>query len=63
MEDLFNVAPSSTGLDGGHLGYAAQLGLAPFGQDVFTNPLGEPQDARGHRLKRVGEGADGDATG
>jgi hypothetical protein len=28
----------STGLDGaGHLGYAAQPGLAPFGTDVFTN--------------------------
>jgi hypothetical protein len=28
----------STGVDGaGHLGYAAQPGLAPFGTDVFTN--------------------------
>jgi hypothetical protein len=30
------------GLDGqGHLGYAAQPGLAPFGRDVFTNPSGK----------------------
>ncbi len=51
MEDLFNVARSSPGLDGqGHLGYAAQPGLAPFGRDVFTNPWGEPQDARGYQL-------------
>jgi hypothetical protein len=29
------------GLDGaGHIGYAAQPGLASFGPDVFTNPLG-----------------------
>jgi hypothetical protein len=41
MEDLFNVAPVSKGLDGdGHLGYAAQPGLAPFGRDVFSNPDG-----------------------
>ncbi len=33
----------STGVDGaGHLGYAAQPGLAPFGTDVFTN---SPSDA------------------
>jgi hypothetical protein len=39
MEDLFNVASASSGLDGqGHIGYAAQPGLAPFGPDVFTNP-------------------------
>jgi hypothetical protein len=43
MEDLFNVASASPGLDGqGHLGYAAQPGLAPFGADVFTNPTGYP---------------------
>ena len=42
MEDLFNVAETSPGLDGdGHIGYAAQPGLAPFGRDVFTNPAGE----------------------
>jgi hypothetical protein len=41
MEDLFNVSKVSKGLDrAGHLGYAAQLGLAPFGRDVFTNPSG-----------------------
>jgi hypothetical protein len=37
MEDLFNVSPASPGLDGkGHIGYAAQPGLAVFGPDVFT---------------------------
>ena len=42
MEDLFNVASASSGLDGqGHIGYAAQPGLAPFGPDVFTNPWGQ----------------------
>ena len=41
MEDLFNVGRSSDGLDGaGHIGYAAQPGLAPFGEDVFNNPDG-----------------------
>ncbi len=52
MEDIFNVSagddyqklPAGTvsgGLDGlGHLGYAAQPGLAPFGRDVFNNPGG-----------------------
>ena len=54
MEDIFNVAHGndwatlnpgagsvSGGLDGeGHLGYAAQPGLKPFGRDVFTNPRG-----------------------
>ncbi len=52
MEDLFNVRdghdytrlPAGTvsgGLDGlGHLGYAAQIGLRPFGPDVFNNPFG-----------------------
>ena len=49
MEDVFRVSSGtnrtalpagsvSGGLDGrGHLGYAAQDGLAPFGRDVFTN--------------------------
>lgn len=49
MEDIFGVAQGtdrtplavgsvSGGLDGaGHLGYAAQAGLKPFGLDVFTN--------------------------
>ena len=37
MEDIFGVASSSPGLDGlGHLGYASQPGLAPFGTDVFN---------------------------
>ena len=41
MEDIFDVAQASKGLDGqGHLGYAAQPGLAPFGPDVFNNPRG-----------------------
>jgi hypothetical protein len=43
MEDLFEVAKASPGLDGeGHIGYAAQPGLVPFGPDVFTNPAGYP---------------------
>jgi hypothetical protein len=43
MEDLFSVARRSRGLDrNGHIGYAAQRGLAPFGPDVFTNALGRP---------------------
>ena len=43
MEDLFDVGGASPGLDGhGHIGYAAQIGLAPFGADVFNNPLGPP---------------------
>jgi hypothetical protein len=49
MEDIFNVSaghdhtalPGGTvsgGVDGeGHLGFAAQAGLAPFGRDVFNN--------------------------
>lgn len=50
MEDIFGVGNGkdhtklaadvtvSGGLDGqGHLGFAAQAGLAPFGRDVFTN--------------------------
>ncbi len=42
MEDLFNVRRAAAGLDGlGHLGYAAQPGLAPFGSDVFDNPRGQ----------------------
>ena len=41
VEDLFAVAKASPGLDGrGHIGYAAQPGLAPFGADVFTAPDG-----------------------
>jgi hypothetical protein len=38
MEDLFNVAKASPGLDGqGHIGFAAQPGLKAFGADVFNN--------------------------
>jgi Phosphoesterase family len=49
MEDLFNVAHSSPGLDGqGHLGYAAQPGLAPFGSDVFDNPNGPQPEGPPH---------------
>ena len=41
MEDLFGVDTASNGLDGfGHIGYAAQIGLKPFGRDVFSNPAG-----------------------
>ncbi|HTA02862.1 MAG TPA: alkaline phosphatase family protein [Streptosporangiaceae bacterium] len=52
MEDIFNVKSGddwtkltagtvSGGLDGqGHLGFAAQPGLRPFGLDVFNNPFG-----------------------
>jgi hypothetical protein len=41
MEDLFNVKKASPGLDKkGHIGYAAQPGLEPFGPDVFSNPSG-----------------------
>ena len=37
MEDLFGVASASPGLDGlGHIGYAAQTDLQPFGPDVFN---------------------------
>ena len=50
MEDIFDVSrgndhtklPAGTvsgGVDGeGHLGFAAQPGLATFGRDVFNNP-------------------------
>ncbi len=48
MEDLFNVGRASGGLDGaGHIGYAAQPGLAPFGEDVFNNAQG-PFGDEGH---------------
>jgi hypothetical protein len=60
MEDVFGVAgghdhsslPAGTvsgGLDGkGHLGYAAQPGLAPFGPDVFNNTGGAGHGRPGH---------------
>jgi Phosphoesterase family len=48
IEDLFDVGRVSPGLDHeGHIGYAAQPGLAPFGPDVFTNP-GGPYGWGGH---------------
>jgi len=62
MEDLFNVRsghdwsklPAGTvsgGLDGlGHLGFAAQPGLRPFGRDVFNNPRGYGQSHQPYRL-------------
>ncbi len=53
MEDLFSVASRSPGLDGlGHLGYAAQRGLAPFGRDVFTAPAGPSHHSAG-RARRA----------
>ncbi|MGA2930087.1 MAG: hypothetical protein ABSG43_29680, partial [Solirubrobacteraceae bacterium] len=43
IEDLFDVSRVSRGLDGeGHIGYAAQPGLAPFGPGVFNHPQGRP---------------------
>ncbi len=51
MEDLFKVKASSPGIDKkGHIGYAAQPGLAPFGPDVFNNPQGPPKGAGGRVL-------------
>ena len=48
IEDLFNVSRVSKGLDGkGHIGYAAQSGLAPFGADVFNHPQGQPTPRSG----------------
>ena len=45
MEDLFDVKSASPGLDDkGHIGYAAQPGLAPFGPDVFNNPKGPAKE-------------------
>jgi hypothetical protein len=47
MEDLFDVVRGARGLDGqGHLGYAAQPGLAPFGADVFNRPNGPTRAPR-----------------
>lgn len=48
MEDMFGIASASPGLDGlGHIGYAAQPGLAPFGPDVFNNPTGNTSHGSG----------------
>ena len=47
IEDLFDVSRVSPGLDReGHLGYAAQPGLAPFGPDVFNDPGGRASITR-----------------
>ncbi len=58
MEDMFGVASSSPGLDGlGHIGYAAQPGLAPFGADVFNDARGHPwgwRRYRGRGARRTG---------
>ena len=44
MENLFQVASSSPGLDGqGHIGFAAQPGLKAFGSDVFNNYITRQQ--------------------
>jgi hypothetical protein len=60
MEDIFGVSDGhshsplpagsvSGGLDGqGHIGYAAQPGLAPFGPDVFNNAGGDRHGGPGH---------------
>ncbi len=54
MEDLFVVKHASPGLDGqGHIGYAAQPGLAPFGRDVFTNTSGPGHGHEGPGLVAV----------
>ncbi|HTT90474.1 MAG TPA: alkaline phosphatase family protein [Acidimicrobiales bacterium] len=54
MEDLFDVKKASPGLDGmGHLGYAAQPGLAPFGPDVFNNPSGRHAGHEQHALASI----------
>lgn len=40
------TATVASGIDGlGHLGYAAQTNLTPFGADVFNNPSGQPGSA------------------
>jgi hypothetical protein len=54
MEDLFVVKRAAPGLDGrGHIGYAAQPGLAPFGRDVFTNTSGRGHGHEGSGLVAV----------
>ncbi|MBO0767096.1 MAG: hypothetical protein J2O48_00285 [Solirubrobacterales bacterium] len=60
LEDIFSVSKGSgkangytgsinvsKGLDKlGHLGYAAQAGLAPFGKDIFTNAPVDPSTVK-----------------
>ncbi len=49
VEDIFGT---TGGVDGkGYLGFAAQPGLAPFGRDVFTNPMGQWRDFRWDRRR------------
>jgi hypothetical protein len=51
VEDLFDL---TGGLDGqGHLGYAAQPGLVPFGTDVFNRPDGPPRRRSGRPAPRT----------
>ena len=53
MEDMFNVATASPGLDGQRpprlRGPARPGAVRP---DVFNNPAGEPRNAPGFRLER-----------
>jgi hypothetical protein len=57
MEDLFDLASRSPGLDGdGHIGYAAQPGLAPFGPDVFNSPRGPGHGDHGRCKPRQAQG-------
>jgi hypothetical protein len=57
LEDIFQVSRTSAGLDGeGHLGYADQPGLAPFGSDVFTNPRGHSLFGGGYSIATVYSG-------
>jgi hypothetical protein len=49
LEDLFGI--SKGGADGtGHLGYAGQAGLKPFGADVFGGTCGSAAAAPAHSL-------------
>jgi len=49
MEDVFGITDGGT--DGhGHLGYAAQQGLRPFGDDVFNNA---PEGKSGHDMSEA----------
>ncbi len=56
IEDLFAVGATSHGIDGlGHIGFAAQPGLAPFGADVFNNAHGFFGDWSHGRRSRTGK--------
>jgi hypothetical protein len=70
MEDLFHVSSGTSwspiaagagtvsgGLDGkGHIGYAAQGGLRPFGRDVFNHPSGAAPHISGGPAPLLEEG-------